>query len=195
VRNATGPRRAAGGAPATGIRDGVALAVLVTALLVPARNAALEPRYDHRDQQGPTAEALVVKDFLWRGSTDATNALRGAVRVAWGFDPAGDGDELFVGAVVTTVDGAATGGDRVRLTFDARYRACLGTEELKTLLEVGLWVSAADRVAAGPLVGFGLIYDFSRDFGMLASVFLGAGIGQSRIVSFGGGIGAQYRFE
>jgi hypothetical protein len=190
VRGACGPRRLAAGAAVAFWRTAAALV-----LTLPGLAGALEPRFDHRDQQGPTAEFLVAKDFLWRGSSNSGTALRGAVRVAWGFDPAGDGDELFFGATFSTFHGAATGDDRVRLTFDARYRACMGTEELKTILDVGIWGSAADRVAVGPLVGFGLIYDFSRNFGMLTSAFLGAGIGESRIVSFGGGLGVQYRFE
>jgi len=45
------------------------------------------------------------------------------------------------------------------------------------------------------MVGFGFIYDFSRNFGLLTSAFLAAGIGDGRIVSYGGGLGAQYRFE
>jgi hypothetical protein len=191
VRLAVGRRHGpSGGVGVTAVR----VAVVLSAIL-PALALGLEPRFDHRDQQGPTAEALVVKDVLWGRSGGASSALRGAVRVAWGLDPTGDGDEVFLGATLAAVDGDSTGNDRVRLTFDARYRACLGTDELKTLLDIGLWVSAADRIAVGPLVGFGLMYDFSRNFGLLTSAFLGAGIGQSRIVSFGGGLGLQFRFE
>jgi hypothetical protein len=160
-------------------------AALVLGLLAPAQGSGLEPRFDHRDQQGPTVEVLAVKDVLWHGSTTSTSPVRGA----------GDGDEIFLGGTFTAVEGRSPDADRVRLTFDARYRVCLGTEELKTLLEIGLWGSAADRVAVGPLVGFGLIYDFSRNVGLLTSAFLGAGIGESRIVSYGAGLGVQFRFE
>lgn len=156
--------------------------------------AALEPRFDHRDQQGPTAELVYAKDIVWRGSTDATTSSRGGVRVAWGFDPTGDGNELFFGSTLTVLDEGGE-GEQLRLTFDARYRACVGTEELKTLLDVGLWGSASDRVAVGPMVGLGFIYDFSRNFGLLASGYLAAGVGERRVVSFGGGIGAQFRYE
>jgi hypothetical protein len=173
---------------------GLALAVASCAWLVPAASRALEPRYDHRDLQGPTAELLVVRDVLWTGSSEAGSSTRVATRVAWGFDPTGDGDEVFFGATIATADLSSNGSDRILLTFDARYRTCLGTEEFKTLLEVGVWGSATERVAVGPLVGFGFIYDFSRNFGLLTSGFLAAGGGDGRVVSYGGGLGAQYRF-
>jgi hypothetical protein len=172
-----------------------ALSLGLLGLLGPARGSGLEPRFDHRDQQGPTVEVLAVKDVLWHGSTTSTSPVHGVVRVAWGFDPTGDGDEVFLGGTFTAVEGRSPGTDRVRLTLDARYRVCLGTEELKTLIEIGIWGSAADRFAVGPLVGFGLIYDFSRNVGLLTSAFLGAAFGESRIVSYGGGLGVQFRFE
>jgi hypothetical protein len=164
------------------------------ALLVPAVAGALEPRFDHRDQQGPTVEGLYARDFTWSGSSSGSSQ-RGAVRVAWGFDPTGDGDELFFGTTLSVLDGEGTSRDRVKLTLDTRYRVCVGTEEFKTLFDIGLWGSVAERVAVGPLVGLGFMYDFSRNFGVFTSGFLGAGIGQSRIVSFGGGAGLQFRYE
>jgi hypothetical protein len=173
----------------------LALVLVACAVILPQRAIALEPRYDHRDQRGPTAELLYVKDVLWIGSSEAASSSKVATRVAWGFDPSGDGDEIFLGATLATVDLSSNGLDRVRLTLDARYRTCLGTDEFKTLLEVGISSSAEDRVAVGPMVGFGFVYDFSRNFGMLASAFLAAGIGDGRFVSYGGGLGAQYRFE
>lgn len=168
---------------------------LVTLLLtLPGVAGALEPRYDHRDQQGPTVEAYYARDVLW-GTRSSGTAQRGAVRVAWSIDPTGDGNELFFGAAFTVHEGGGTARDRLKLVLDTRYRACVGTEEFKTLLEIGLWGSAAERVAVGPLVGLGFIYDFNRNFGLLTSGFLGAGIGERRVVSFGGGLGLQFRFE
>lgn len=169
--------------------------IALTLLIAPAAGHGLEPRYDHRDQQGPTVEALYVRDVFWRGSVGSSAASRGAVRAAWGFDPTGDGDELLFGAAYTALEGDATGSDRLSLVLDARYRAFIGTEHFKTLFDVGLWGSAANRVAAGPLVGLGFIYDFSRNVGVLASGSLAAGIGQRRVVSFGGGVGIQVRYE
>jgi hypothetical protein len=169
--------------------------VALVALLIPAMAGALEPRFDHRDQQGGTAEFLAIRDVLWKGTADATNSSRGAVRLGWGFDPTGDGDELLFGGTFSVVDWADPGEDRLRLTFDARYRACVGTEELKTLLDIGLWASAAETLAVGPLVGLGFMYDFSRNFGLFASGFVAAGAGQSRAFSVGGGAGIQFRYE
>lgn len=173
----------------------IARAIAALALLSPALAAGLEPRFDHRDQQGPVAEALVVRDVLWTGSTTASSATRGAVRLAWGFDPSGDGDEILVGGTLGVLEGANSGRDRVRWTVEGRYRVNVGTDELKTLLEVGLWGSASDRTVFGPLLGLGLMYDFSREFGLFTSAFLAAGIGEGRVFSFGGGAGLQYRFE
>lgn len=168
---------------------------LVLPLFAPASASALAPRYDHRDQQGPAVEFLYAKDIVWRDSTRTTTSDRGALHLSWGFDPTGDGNELFFGSTVTVLEGAASGPDRIKLTFDARYRACLGTEEFKTLVDIGLWGSAADRFAVGPLVGLGFMYDFSRNFGLFVSGFLAAGIGEGRAVSFGGGGGVQLRYE
>jgi hypothetical protein len=172
-----------------------AAASLAAALLAPQRSQGLEPRFDHRELRGPQVEAVAVRDVVWTGSAQASTSVRGAVRVAWGFDPTGDGDEIFVGTTVTAVDLTGANENRVRLTFDGRYRACVGTEELKTVFDLGIWVSAADRLAAGPLVGVGLMYDFSRNIGLLASGFVGAAIGRGRVFSAGGGIGINYRFE
>jgi hypothetical protein len=178
-----------------GNRARIACALGTVALLAPALAGALEPRFDHRDLQGPIVEALYARDVLWSGSNETAGAQRGAVRVAWGLDPTGDGNELFFGATFTVLQGSQASTDRLKLVFDTRYRACLGTEEFKTILDLGLWASAADRIAVGPLVGIGFMYDFSRNFGLFTSAFLSAGIGQNRVVSFGGGAGFQVRYE
>jgi hypothetical protein len=172
-----------------------ARAALLLLVGLPSFALALEPRFDHRDQQGATVEAVFARDTIWRGSSEVSNGLRGGLRLAWSFDPTGDGDEIFVGGTLTALGGTSLGTDRVRWTVDARYRVTLGTEELKTLLEVGLWGTSQDRLSLGPIVGLGLMYDFSRNFGLMSSVFLAAGAGQSRAVSVGGGLGAQLRFD
>lgn len=181
--------------PRAGSRARIARVLGTIALLSPALAGALEPRYDHRDQQGPVVEALYARDVLWSSANETESAQRGAVRVAWGLDPTGDGNELFFGATFTVLQGSGATTDRLKLVFDTRYRACLGTEEFKTILDLGLWASAADRVAVGPLVGIGFMYDFSRNIGLFTSGFLSAGIGQNRVVSFGGGVGVQVRYE
>lgn len=170
-------------------------ALAVSAALAPSLTSALEPRFDHRYEKGPMVEALYVRDVVWHGSADSETSSRGAVRASWGFDPTGDGNELFFGGTFTVLQGDADVHDPVKVVLDARYRACVGTEEFKTLLEIGLWSSIADRFAVGPLVGLGFMYDFNRNIGVFASGLLGAGIGESRVVSFGGGLGIQLRYE
>lgn len=165
------------------------------ALLSPGAGAPLEPRYDHRDQQGPTVEAIYLRDVIWRSSSESSSADRGALRVSWGFDPTGDGNELLFGATGSLLDWSDGDEERVRLAFDARYRANVGTEQLKTLLEVGIWGTAVESLSIGPLVGLGLMYDFSRNFGLFATGTLAASIGEVRVVSFGGGVGLQLRYE
>lgn len=170
----------------------VALAV---ALFSPALGAALEPRYDHRDQQGPTIEALYLKDVIWRSSSESSSSDRGALRLSWGFDPTGDGNELLFGASWAVLDGSDGEEERVLLTIDARYRASVGIDQFKTLLEVGIWGSALESLSAGPVVGLGFIYDFSRNVGLFATGSLAASIGEIRVVTFGGGLGLQLRYE
>jgi hypothetical protein len=174
-----------------GLRRGAVLA----ALLLPVAGAALEPRFDHREQHGPTVDFLLAKDTFWRGSSNASSAIRGALRGAWAFDPTGDGDEIIAGAALSFREGARTGDSRVRVALDARYRVYLGIDELKTLFEIGLMSPISDRFAVGPLVGFGMAYDFSRKIGLFTSAFLSAAFGQGRVVSYGGGLGAIYRFD
>jgi hypothetical protein len=177
------------------VRGAVHCAALLAALVLPAAAGALEPRFDHRDQQGPSVEALFARDFTWSGSASTKSALREAVRVAWGFDPTGDGDEILLGVAISTFVGPSIDDDRVRLAFDARYRVYVGSEEFKTLFDFGLWGSARDQFLVGPLAGVGVEYDFNRNIGLFTNVFIAAAVGDGRIVSFGGGLGFQYRFE
>jgi hypothetical protein len=176
------------------VRAALAVAAACAAVS-PTIGAALEPRYDHRDQQGPTIEALYLKDVIWRSSSESSSTDRGALRLSWGFDPTGDGNELLFGASWAALDGSDSEEERVLLTVDARYRACVGIDQFKTLLEVGIWGSAIDSFSVGPVVGLGFIYDFSRNVGLFATGSLAASIGEVRVVTFGGGLGLQLRYE
>jgi hypothetical protein len=177
------------------VRGGWAVSAAFILLLLPAAAVALEARYDHRDQTGPSAELLVAKDYFWTGSSRTSNATRTAVRVGWGFDPSGDGDDLGVGATFTTSELQNDGTTRVRTSVDVRYRAYVGSEELKTSFDVGLWGSVADDLAVGPLVGLGITYDFTRNFGIFFAAQLSAALGESRHAGFAGGLGVNYRFN
>jgi hypothetical protein len=170
-----------------------ALATLAAA--VPALAAALEPRFDHRDEHGITVETLVAHDTVAVSGRATRSAWRPSLRLAWGFDASGEGDELLLG-----VQGALRSWDdpddqRVSLGLDARYRAYFGTEELKTFFDLGLWAPVLSRLAVGPLVGLGVAYDFSRSGGVYVSGAFATGFGQARVATFSASAGAQLRFE
>jgi hypothetical protein len=177
------------------VRRTLPRAAVALALSLPLAAGALEPRFDHRDQQGVSVEGLYARDIVWRGSASSSTSSRGALRAAWSFDPAGDGDEILLGGTLAVLEGGGPADDRVRWTIESRYRVTVGTDEFKTLLEVGIWGTAADRFVIGPMVGLGFMYDFNRNIGVLASGFIGVGAGDGRAASFGGGLGFQVRFE
>ncbi len=169
------------------------VAVAAACLSAPEVALALEPRFDHRDQQGLLAELGVARDSVVVGGL--TNAsYRPALRVAWGFDLSGEGDELQLGG--TTRVGSWSDPLRVKCLYgvDARYRAYFGSEELKTFVEIGLWANLASRLAFGGLAGIGLAYDPSRAWGLYAAARFGGGYGEARIASVSVGSGVQLRW-
>jgi hypothetical protein len=174
----------------------VRAAALVAAalLVVPAVPAALEPRFDHRDTQGPLVELFLAHDTVAVSGEPTESSWRPALRLAYGFDVSGVGDELIVGGSGSLRDWDED-RERVDFALDARYRAYFGTEELKTFFDVGVWSSVRQRFAIGPLVGLGLAYDFSRAIGAFASGLFSTGFGGARIASFGASAGLQLRFE
>lgn len=171
------------------------LAALAVALALPAAAAALEPRFDHRDMHGPAVEALVAHDTVQRSGEGSVSSWRPAVRLAWGYDLTGNGDELLVGAALTLRSFDDPERERVLVAGDARYRAYFGEEEAKTFFDVGLWVPVRSRLAAGPLVGLGFQYDFSRAAGVYVAGEFAAAFGEARTTSFSASLGAQLRFE
>jgi hypothetical protein len=164
-------------------------------LVLPVAAGALEPRFDHRDTHGLFAEALVANDNVARSGEGSEVSWRPAVRLGWGYDVAGDGNELLLGAAATLRSFDDPDRGRVLLAADARYRAYFGTEQGKTFFDVGLWVPVRSRLAAGPLVGIGVAYDFSRAAGLYAAASFATAFGQARIISFGASLGAQLRFD
>lgn len=168
---------------------------LAAALAAPGAAAALEPRYDHRDQQGVLAAVET-----WRDSVAITGRATSAevyprLRLAWGFDLSGEGDELLVGGALRLADWSDPERKRFQYGLDARYRGYFGTEELKTFFELGLWAELQGRVAVGPQVGLGLAYDPSRAWGAFLSLHFGTAIGDARIASVGASAGVQVRFD
>ncbi len=175
-------------------RTPVALAVAALAA-APAGAAALEPRYDHRDTHGPFAELVLVHDAVARPSEPTASWSHSAVRAGWGFDVSGDGDELLFGGAASLSWPDDPDRTRVLASLDARYRGYFGSEQLKTFFDVGLWVPVRSRLAAGPLVGIGAAWDFSRSAGVYAAASFSTAFGGARIASLALSAGAQLRFE
>ena len=169
---------------------GSSAALLATlAFAVPARG--LEPRFDHRDEDGVFAEMAVSRDTV---STDGLSATRYApvLRLSYGADLVGDGSEFALGASLRLGSPAGPGG--VRYSADLRYRGYFGADELKTFFDVGIWAPFSTRWAIGPRVGLGAIYDFGRGLGIYLSIGFGTGFGQMRVVALDAAAGLHWRW-
>jgi hypothetical protein len=169
----------------------------VAALLVaaaPAASRALEPRFDHRDQLGPSLELLLATDVVAVPGRTSRTTIAPALRLAFGLDPTGEGNELALGARLS-LPRPDPARERVRVALDLRYRAYFGTEEWKTYLDAGLFFPLSSRLGAGPLVGMGLSYDLGRGGGLYAGASLATAFGSARTVALAAGAGAQLRFD
>jgi hypothetical protein len=178
------------------VRAGTALTVLAAAAVraaAPAGGRALEPRYDHRDQLGVVAEVDASRVTATTGGGLSRSAFDlASLRLAFSFDVGDDGNEILVGGSWSP----ASSGE-VALTawsVDARYRGFFGTDELKTFFDAGLLVAVSPRVAAGPRVGFGVMYDLDRAWGIFASLGASTAFGEFRGFGIGVGIGVQIRW-
>jgi len=173
---------------------GALAAAIAAAALVPRQSSALEERTDHRDTFGPALDLLVARDAVAVPGQATASAWHPALRLAFGFDATGDGDEIFLGAQ-GSLAGEDTGDARVTLALDARYRATFGVDAWKTFFEAGLWAPLAPRLAVGPVVALGFLWDPSRAFGFHVAAGFGTAFGEARIASFSASFGAQIRFE
>jgi hypothetical protein len=172
----------------------VALALVALALLArPGAALGLEPRFDHRDQQGLLAELELARDGV---VVDGQNSpsYRTSLRIAWGFDLSGEGDELQLGGTARLGSWSDPEDVKILYGLDARYRAYFGSDELKTFVEVGVWASLASRMAIGGLAGIGLAYDPSRAWGLYGAARFGGGFGEARVASVSLGAGVQLRW-
>jgi hypothetical protein len=164
----------------------------VFAAVAPAAGA-LEPRYDHRDQQGFSVETFIAHDTVVVPGAQGRGSWRDGLRLAYAFEVSGEGDEIALGLL-----GApwVTDPDRtqVLLAVDARYRGYFGSEEFKTFFDLGTWVPLQSRLAVGPLVGVGVQYDLGRAMGFFASGQFQTAFGRYRVAGFTGTIGAQARW-
>ena len=171
------------------------IAAAAIAVALPPVAGGLEPRFDHRDTHGPSLEALVAHDTVAISGRSTAQSWRQGLRAAYGFDVSGEGDELVVGAqgAFGSLDDPAR--EHVLLSADVRYRAFFGTEHLKTFVDAGIWVPIVSRLCAGPLVGLGASYDFSRAAGLYVSAHFATGLGEARVASFSAAAGVALRFE
>jgi hypothetical protein len=169
--------------------------LVALALLSPAGAAALEPRFDHRDTHGPIAELLLAHDSIGISGRESAGSWRPAVRAGWGVDLLGEGSELVAAADLALRSLDDPRRERILVAASVRYRTYFGTEEAKTFFEAGVYAPLRSRLAAGPLVGLGAVYDFSRAAGVFLGGEFGGAFGQARVFSFALRGGAQLRFD
>ena len=171
-----------------------AVAAAVAALSLPCGAAALEPRFDHRDQQGVLLAVEGWRETVAVSGRPTVAEFKPRLWAGWSTDLSGEGDELIVGGSFRLGNWSDPSGLRFLTGVNARYRGYFGTEELKTFFEVGLWSELRNRVAVGPEVGLGMAYDPSRAWGAFISAHFGTAFGDARIASLGASAGVQLRF-
>jgi hypothetical protein len=175
-----------------GARAARAFAAAALAALAPAARA-LEPRFDHRDQLGVLAEVTATRvTATVPGGTSRSAFDLGSLRLAFSFDVGDDGDEILLGGAWSP--GASGEPALSAWAVDARYRGFFGSEELKTFFDAGVVVAVSPRVAAGPRVGFGVMFDFDRAWGLYASLGASTAFGEFRGFGIGLGLGVQFRW-
>ncbi len=170
----------------------IAALLALLALLAPGAGGALEPRYDHRDQDSILVDVARSRDTASVGGGVSQSLFRTRLEVAYGFDFTGDGDEILLG--VATRLGGEDVPESVHWSLDARYRGYFGTEELKTFFDVGLWSPISPKIGIGPRAGLGAIWDFERIGGVYACLGVATAIGQIRAFSVELAAGVQVRF-
>lgn len=173
---------------------GLLLIGCALAALAPGQGRALEARYDHRDQAGVVLEPLLAHDSIAISGRAAKSFWRPALRLAYTWDPLGDGNELAVGLQLPLRTWHDSRRYQVLQALDARYRAFFGTDQLKTFFDVGIWAPLASRLSIGPMVGLGAAWDFSRSSGVYVQGAFSTAFGQARIASLSFSAGGQLRF-
>jgi len=170
-------------------------ALPLLAVLLPFTGAgALEPRYDHRGEQSIAVEPMLVHDTVAITGHTTRSTWRPTLRVAYGWDLLGDGNELFLGLQSALSGFSDPAREKILLAVDARYRSYFGTEQWKTFFELGVWAPLRSRLALGPLVTLGVAYDFSRYSGLFVDGGFATGLGGARVASFNASVGGQIRF-
>jgi hypothetical protein len=170
------------------------LGAIILLLATPAVGRGLEARFDHRDQNGFVAELGFARDSVTEGHGLATTANRPLLRIGYGFDVSGEGDELLLGGSARLGMWNDSRAELLRFALDARYRGYFGTEELKTFFDAGLTAPVSPRFAIGPRVAIGAIYDPDRAGGILALFGFSTGLGRVRLASFELMLGGHFRW-
>jgi hypothetical protein len=174
------------------VRPALALALALAAS--PLAAAALEPSYGHEDAHGPVVELLVLHDTVVANGT-TTQSWRPGVRAGWSLDVTGSGGEVILAADLALRPWDDPERGKVLASATARYRGYFGTEEWKSWFEAGIWAPVVSRVALGPLVGVGLMHDFSAGAGIFAGAEFATAVGDGRMISFGAIAGFQLRYD
>ena len=175
-------------------RSTLGVAVCLAALTLPSLGSALEPRFDHRDQQGVLFAVEGWRESVAVSGQPTVAEFRPRLWAAWTRDVSGEGDEIILGGSFRLADWSDPAGNRFLYGINARYRGYFGTEELKTFFEVGLWSELKDKLAVGPEVGLGLAFDPNRSWGTFVSAHFATAFGEARIASLGATAGIQLRF-
>jgi hypothetical protein len=170
-----------------------ALLLAALAALLPAAAGALEPRYDHRDSHGPVLDFVTAYDSVTASGTTHTS-WRPALRAGWGMDVTGEGSEVIVAGDLTLKSWSDPAEEHVLFSATARYRTYFGTEEWKSYFEAGAYLPVRSRLAIGPLIGLGVVHDFSQDWGSFLGAEFGTAFGNGRVVTFAAVAGVQLRF-
>ena len=165
--------------------------LLAQALMLAFPAAALEPRYDHRDQMGLLLEASGSWGAVTVGDVSRSQWRYPTLRLAYTFDLSGEGDELILGGAWS---GKGGGTPDVEWALDVRYRGYFGSDEFKTFYEAGLWAPLSPRLAVGPRAGLGACWDFSRSLGVFLAFGFATAFGEFRGASLDAGAGVQVRW-
>lgn len=167
---------------------------LAVALVAPAATRALEARYDHRELRGFAVEPLLAHDTVAVQGHATRSTWRPSLRLAYGWDALGEGNELFLGVQAPLRSWDDPRREKILLAVDARYRSYFGTERWKTFFELGIWAPIRSRLGVGPLVTLGAAYDFSRFSGLYLDGGFATAFGQARTATFSLSAGAAFRF-
>ncbi len=161
----------------------------------PGRARALEARYDHRDQAGVVLEPLLAHDSIAISGRAAKSFWRPALRLAYTWDPLGDGNELVRRArSCRSAPGTTPAATRCCRPSTLAIAPSSGPTSSRRSSTSGSGRRWPRGFAIGPMVGLGVAYDFSRSSGVYVQGAFSTAFGQARIASLSFSAGGQLRF-